>query len=91
MKVKVLVTQLCATLCNPWTVAHQAPQGILQARILEWVAISFSRDSRGQTQVSCMQADSLPSELPGKPINTHSEALLYCCKSQWVPSDINQS
>ena len=33
--------QLFAT---PWTVAHQAPlsMGILQARILEWVAISFS-------------------------------------------------
>ena len=29
----------------PWTVARQAPlsMGILQARILEWVAISFSR------------------------------------------------
>ena len=31
---------------TPWTVAHQAPlsMGILQARILEWVAISFSRE-----------------------------------------------
>ena len=30
---------------NPWTVPHQDPltMGILQARILEWVAISFSR------------------------------------------------
>ena len=40
-----------------WTVAHQAPlsTGILQARILEWVAISFSRGSfqpRNQTWVS---------------------------------------
>ena len=33
---------------------------ILQAQILEWIAISFS-------QVSNMQADSLPSEPPGKP------------------------
>ena len=43
--------------CNPTTVARQAPlsMGILQARILEWVAISFSRRSsqpRDQTQVS---------------------------------------
>ena len=32
---------------DPWTVAHQAPlvHGICQARILEWVAISFSRGS----------------------------------------------
>ena len=31
----------------PWTVAHQAPlsMGFFQARILEWVAISFSRGS----------------------------------------------
>ena len=31
---------------SPWTVAHQVPvRGILQARILEWIAISFSRRS----------------------------------------------
>ena len=31
---------------TPWTVAHQAPlsMGILQARILEWVVMPFSRD-----------------------------------------------
>ena len=37
--------------------------GFLQARVPEWVAISFSRGSsrhRDQTQVFCMQADSLP-------------------------------
>ena len=41
----------------PWTVAYQAPLsiGIFQARVLEWVAISFSRRSsqpRDRTQVS---------------------------------------
>ena len=44
--------------------------GILQARILEWVAILFSRGfswPRDQTCVSHIQADSLPSEPPGKP------------------------
>ena len=32
---------------TPWTVAHQAPLslGILQARILEWVAMPSSRGS----------------------------------------------
>ena len=44
---------------TPWTVAHQAPlsMGISQARILEWVAISFSRESsrpRDGTYVSCV-------------------------------------
>ena len=53
LKVKVKVAQSCPTLCDPmdYTVL-----GILQARILEWVAFSFSRGSsqpRDQTQVSC--------------------------------------
>ena len=33
---------------TPWTVAHQAPpfvRGIFQARVLEWMAISFARES----------------------------------------------
>ena len=40
--------------------------GILQARILEWVAIPFSKD---QTQVSRI-ADSFFTESPGKPLLT---------------------
>ena len=47
--------------------------GILQVRILEWVAFLFSRVSsqlRDQTQVSRMQVDSLPAEPLGKPKNT---------------------
>ena len=49
--VKVKVTQLCPTLCYPIDLVH----GILQARILEWVAFPFSRGSsqpRDQTHVS---------------------------------------
>ena len=43
---KVKVTQLCLTLCDPmdWNPPDSVP-GILQARILEWVAIPFSRGS----------------------------------------------
>ena len=51
---KVKVTQLCLTLCDPMDCTVH---GILQARILEWVAIPFSRESsqtRDQTQVSCI-------------------------------------
>ena len=58
-KWKVLVTRSCLTLCDPMD--HSLPvssvHGILQARILEWVAIAFSRGSswpRDQTQVSCI-------------------------------------
>ena len=50
--VKVKVAQSCLTLCNPM---DYAVHGILQARILEWVASPFSRGSfqlRDGTQVS---------------------------------------
>ena len=43
-KVKALVTQLCPTFCNQMDCNLPGPSvhGILQARILEWVAIPFS-------------------------------------------------
>ena len=41
MKVKVKVAQSCLTLCNPM---DYTIHGILQARILEWVAFPFSRE-----------------------------------------------
>ena len=44
---EVLVTQLCLTLCDPMDCSPPGScvHGILQARILEWVAISFFRRS----------------------------------------------
>ena len=52
MKVKVKVVQPCLTLCGPM---DYRVHGILQARIMKWVAFSFSRGSskpRDWTQVS---------------------------------------
>ena len=49
---KIKVTQLCPTLCDPM---DYTVHGILQARILEWVAFPFPRGSpqpRDQTHVS---------------------------------------
>ena len=51
------VAQLCLTLCDLTDCSLQGSsvRGILHARLLEWVAISFSRGSSGprdQTQVS---------------------------------------
>ena len=68
---KVLVTQLCPTLCNPMdcSLPGSSVHGILQARILERVAISFSRGSSDPGTESgspALQADSLWSEPPGK-------------------------
>ena len=71
-----LVIQLSSTLCNPmdYSPPGTSVHGILQARILEWVAMSFSRGSpqpRDQTQVSWIAEDSLPPELPGKTYGQH--------------------
>ena len=42
--------------------------GILQARILEWIAISFSsKICRGQTCFSCISGKLFTAETPGKP------------------------
>ena len=51
------VTQSCPTLCDPIDYSPQGSSvhGIFKARVLEWVAISFSRGSsrlRDQTQIS---------------------------------------
>ena len=53
------VAQSCLTLCDPvdCSLPGSSIHGILQARILEWVAISFSRGSswlRDQIRVSCI-------------------------------------
>ena len=53
----VLVTQLCLTLCNPidYSLPDFTFHGSLQARILEWVSMPFSRGSsqtRDRTWVS---------------------------------------
>ena len=72
---------------------------ILQARILEWVAISFSRGSswsRNWTWSPALQADSIPTEPPGKHILsngfTHkliwsdgfSFLICWCGKLHWL-------
>ena len=54
-----LVAQPCLTLSTPWTVTLQVPlsMGILQARILEWIAMPYSRESYRPgdwSQVSCV-------------------------------------
>ena len=55
----VLVTQLCPTLCDPLDCSPPGSSihGIFWARMLEWVAIAFSRGSsqhKDQTLVSCI-------------------------------------
>ena len=60
------------TLCDPmdWSLPGSSVHGILQARILEWVAFLSPGDLPDpaiELQPSALQADSLPSEPPGRP------------------------
>ena len=55
------VAQSCPTLCNPvdCSLPGSSNHGIFQARVLEWVVISFSMESsqpRGWTQVFCIES-----------------------------------
>ena len=67
-----LATQSCLTLCHSVDCSSPGPSvhGILQARILEWVTVSFSRGSSWfmiEPGSPALQADYLPPEPPGKP------------------------
>ena len=69
----LLVTQLCLTFCDPMD--HGPPgssvHGILQARILEWVAMPSFRASSNpgfELKSPALQTDSLPSEPTGGPL-----------------------
>ena len=67
------VTQSCPTLCDPMdcSLPGSSLHGILQARVLEWVSISFSRESsqpKDQTWVSC---------IPGRCFNLWATRVAY--------------
>ena len=70
--------QLCPTLCDPkdCSLPASSVHGILQKRILEWIAVHFSGGSfqpRDRTYILCLlhrQVGSLPLVLPGKPYGT---------------------
>ena len=72
MILKVLVAQSCLTLCHSMDCSPpcSSVHGILQVRILEWVAIPFSGDlpdPRIKLMSLALHTDSVPSEPPGKP------------------------
>ena len=66
------VTQSCPALCYSMDCSSRGSSvhGIFQARILDWVAMIFSRGSsqpRNQTQISCIAGRFFTAEPPGKP------------------------
>ena len=81
------VAQSCPMLSDPMdcSLPGSSVHGILEARILEWEAILFSKESslpRDQTQPPALQADFLPSESLGKPIVKHREFQVKVLDSQ---------
>ena len=70
LMVKVKVAQLCLTLCDP---GDCIVLGLLQDRILEWVACPSTGDLPNlgiEPRSPTMQADSIPAEPQGKAKNT---------------------
>ena len=70
-----------------WTVDRQAPlsMGILQARIVEWVATSFSKGfswDRDRTLVSCTAGGFFTTAPPGKPISMNSSLFFQLFRPQ---------
>ena len=85
-KVKVLVAQSNLTLSDPMDCSPpgSSVHGILQARILEWVAIPFSRGSswlRDWTWVSCIAATRETQYSNMKNNNNNKKTKSYCLDS----------
>ena len=81
---EVKVAQSCPTLCDPM---EYTVRGILQARILEWVAFPFFSGSsrpRNWTGSPALQVDSLPTEPSGKPLGTRGVPFKFMCVPEWM-------
>ena len=88
MKQKTQIMLCCAVLSHLvmsvtlWALAHQPLlfMGFLQVRMLEWVTIPSSRDLPNpgiEPRSPTLQADSLPSQPPGKPKSTGLGSLTH--------------
>ena len=85
--VKVLAAQLCPTLCDPLdcSLPGSSVHGILQARILEGVTISFSRGSSrpgNQTWVSCTVGRFFTNWATREALR-HSAVKIVMCRVVW--------
>ena len=102
MEVEVSVTQLCPTLCNPWTIAHQVPLSMEFSRPEYWSGWPFcsSGDLPNpgiEPRSQALQADSLPSQ----PLRTslweypfifkHATCPWVCFSLLLSPSKLNSS
>ena len=67
---------------TPWTVAHQAPPSMEFSRQAYWSGLPFPSpgdlpDPGTETRSPTLQADTLPSEPPGKPVQSLSRVQLF--------------
>ena len=77
--------QSCPTLFNPMDCnpPDSSIHGILQTRILEWVAVSFSKGSSWPRDLTCLFCDSciagrfFTAEPPGKPVSLNTNNIIY--------------
>ena len=92
---KTEVAQACLTLCNPMD--HSIPvssvHGIFQARVLEWVAISFSRGSywpRDRTRVSHIAGRRFTIWATREATRSqgHINKYSYCLKTAIIPGSV---
>ena len=70
---KMKWSESCSVMSDSFQPMDYTVHGNLQARILEWVAIPFSRESSQpwiKPRSPTLQADSLPAEPQGQPKNT---------------------
>ena len=76
-----LGAQSCLTLCNPWTVAHQAPLSMEFSGQEYKSGLSFPNSGDLPPGIepgsSALQTDSLPFEPPGKPITNKPRRVAY--------------
>ena len=90
----VKVTQSCLILCDPMdcSLPGSTVHGILQARILEWAAVPFSRDLPNpgtEHRSPTLKVDSLPSEHQGSPetrIAIHKSSYTKILWASWKAS-----
>ena len=73
-KFKNRVAQSCLTFCNPWSIDGQVPLPMEFSRQDYWNGLSFPPpgnlpNPRIKPRSPALQADSLPTELQGKPLN----------------------
>ena len=86
-----LVTKSCLTLATPWTVALQAPLSVGLSRQEYWSGLPFAPpgdlpDPGIESRSATLQADSLPTEPPGKP-HMHMRHIDILPAKKWITSN----